>query len=38
LTSLAELAAVTVALERQDVDGAVSLVMRTTATRRPAAR
>jgi alanyl-tRNA synthetase len=33
LTSLSELAAVTVALERQDVDGAVSLVMHTTAQR-----
>ena len=31
LTSLAELASVTVALERQDADGALSLVMRTTA-------
>jgi len=31
LTSLAELTAVTVTLERQDADGAVSLVMHTTA-------
>jgi len=33
LTSLGELASVTVALERQDADGGLSLVMRTTAQR-----
>jgi alanyl-tRNA synthetase len=37
LTSLRELASVTVALERQDADGAVSLVMHTSAQRVSAA-